>query len=70
MNIPNCYDPVYQAEQREAEWDRFVEKLPVCTLCRCRISPGNKIHTAHKMVVCASCVETLNDDFEFVEEPE
>ena len=66
--IPDCYDPIYQAEEREAKWDRYVEKLPVCTLCRSRIFPGSKIHTACCMVVCASCVETLNDDYEILEE--
>ena len=67
--IPNCYDPVHQAEQRETEWDRFVEKLPACTLCRERIFPGSKVHTAHFMVVCSSCVEILNDDYEILEDP-
>lgn len=66
--IPNCYDPAHQAEQREAEWDRFVEKLPVCTLCRARIFPGNKVHTAHFMAVCSPCVETLIEDYEILEE--
>jgi len=68
--MPNCYDPVHQAEQREAEWDRYVEKLPVCTLCRERIFPGNKVHTAHFMAVCSYCVEILNDDYEILEEPD
>lgn len=68
--IPNFYDPVHQAEQREAEWDRFVEKLPVCTFCRERIFPGRKVHTACCMVVCSSCVEILNDDYEILEEPD
>lgn len=67
--IPNCYDPAHQAEQQEAEWDRFVEQLPVCTLCRERIFPGSRVHTAHFMAVCSSCVEILNDDYEILEDP-
>lgn len=67
--IPNCYDPVHQAEQRDAEWDRLVEQLPVCTLCRERIFPGSKVHTAHFMAVCSSCLEILNDDYEILEDP-
>lgn len=31
MNIPNCYDPIYQAERREAEAD---EKTLHCENCR------------------------------------
>ncbi len=68
--VPDCYDPVQQAEQQEAAWDRLVEKFPVCTLCRSRIFPGNKVHTAHFMVVCNSCVNILNDDYEILEDPE
>lgn len=30
MNIPDCYDPVYQAEQREREAD---EKRLHCEVC-------------------------------------
>ena len=68
--IPNCYDPIYQAEQREAAWDRLVENLPVCTLCRKTVFPGGKLHTANCRVVCSSCVEELNENIEIVEEPE
>lgn len=68
FKIPDCYDPVAQAEQREAEWDSFMEKLPICTLCGTRIRPGDKVHAAHSQVVCASCVEILNDDYEILEE--
>lgn len=70
QGIPKCYDPAHQAERREAEWDRFVEKLPTCTLCRRKLFPGQKLHTASYMIVCDSCVEELNDDYEIVEEPE
>ena len=68
--IPDCYDPVYQAEQREAEWDTFAKKLPVCTVCRQKLSPGTKFHTASCVVVCASCLEELNENLEIVEDPE
>ena len=68
MGIPDCYDPVHQAEQREAEWDRLVENLPVCTLCRKTIFPGGKLHTANCMVVCPSCVEELNENIEILED--
>lgn len=68
MGIPDCFDPVYQEEQRQAKWDRFIDKLPVCTLCRKLLLPGQKIHTASFMVVCSSCVEELNENVEIVEE--
>lgn len=68
--IPDCYDPVRQAERREAEWDSFIEKLPACTLCRKTMFPGEKIHIASFMIVCHSCVEELNENIEIVEDPE
>lgn len=68
--IPDCYDPVRQAERREAEWDNFIEKLPACTLCRKTLFPGEKFHTASYMIVCHSCVEELNENIEIVEDPE
>ena len=69
-SIPNCYDPITREEQRQAEWDRYVEKLPACTLCRRNLFPGQKFHTAGHLIVCTSCVEELNENIEIVEEPE
>lgn len=69
MKIPDCYDPIHQVEKREADWDRFAANLPVCKLCRKAMHPGQKIHTASCMIVCSSCVEILNDNFEILEEP-
>lgn len=68
--IPNCYDPVIQEEKWQAEWDRFVEKLPACTVCRKTIFPGQKYHTAGCLIVCPSCMEELNENTEIVEEPD
>lgn len=28
MNYPDCYDPIFQAEQREARWDRWLREHP------------------------------------------
>ncbi len=66
--IPNCYDPIHQAEQREAAWDRLIKDIPVCTLCRKQIFPGDKFHTAGCMPVCPSCVEELNENIEILED--
>lgn len=68
MKIPDCYDPVAQEERRQARWDRLVEKLPTCALCRKKIFPGDKFHTTGCMPVCFSCVEELVDNVEILEE--
>ena len=60
--MPDCYDPAYQEDRRQAEWDRFVEDLPVCTLCRRRLYPGDKFHTARYMIVCRFCKEELDEN--------
>lgn len=70
MQIPSCYDPVFQAERRETQWDRLVDTLPVCTLCKRKLFPGDKFHTASYMIVCPRCVDELNENIEIVEDPE
>lgn len=65
--IPDCCDPVYQEERRQAEWDEFADTLPVCTLCRRRLYPGDKFHTAHYMIVCPACKEELDENEDIVE---
>ena len=67
QRIPDCYDPAVQEEQRQAEWDKLLEILPVCTLCRKRLFPGEKFHTASYMVVCAECLEELEENEDIVE---
>lgn len=68
MEIHDCYDPVRQAERREAKWDRYLAKFPVCAICRKVILPGSKLHAARCATVCSSCMELLNDNCEIIEE--
>lgn len=65
--IPDSYDPIYQEEQRQAEWDRIEEHLQRCHICRRLLYPGDKIHVANFFVVCSSCVEELNENEDIVE---
>lgn len=67
MKLPDCYDPVFQVERREAEWDAFVDMLPVCTLCKRKLYPGDKFHTASYWIVCPRCVEELQENEDIVE---
>ena len=67
MLIPDCYDPVFQEERREAEWDAFADTLPVCTLCHRKLYPGDKFHTASHWIVCPRCVEELQENEDIVE---
>lgn len=67
MDIPDCYDPVRQAERREAEWDREMEILPRCALCGEIRYPGNRIHKACGRIVCGYCFDTLMENEDIVE---
>ena len=67
MNLPDCYDPAAQEDRRQQEWDEFSDMLPVCTLCRRRLYPGDKFHSAKHAVICPQCLEELNDNEDEVE---
>lgn len=64
--IPECYDPVYQAERLAMEQDRLMENTVQCTICRRTLYPGDKIHVAQFFVVCPSCYEELGENIETV----
>ena len=67
MNIPSCYDPVYQAERLAMEQDKLMENTVQCTICRRTLYPGDKCHVAYNSVVCASCMEELAENVEVVD---
>ena len=64
MGIPDCYDPVFQAERRQMVLDKLQDSLPHCTICRKPIFPGKKFHTARYKIVCHGCVEELMENVE------
>ena len=61
-DIPECYDPIFQEERRQSEWDHFVEDLPVCSCCRRSVYPGDHYHETRTIIVCASCMEDLMEN--------
>jgi hypothetical protein len=65
--IPDCYDPVYQEERRQREWDEFADELPTCYLCRRRLYPGDKFYVAKLFIVCTRCKDELDENEETVE---
>lgn len=65
--LPDCYDPVYQEERRQQEWDEYADALPVCTLCRRRLYPGDKFRTARYQIVCTRCMDELGENEDVVE---
>lgn len=67
MDIPDCYDPVYQAERWESEADRHSRQLPYCYLCGGTLYPGTKFHMAKYQCVCAACMEELIENEDIVE---
>lgn len=67
MNIPDCYDPVYQAEQREREYDRVQALLPKCCFCEQRIQPGQPYREYLALQVCGPCFEELKESIQVVD---
>lgn len=59
MRIPDCYDPVFQEERRQAAFDRRAEGYPVCGCCFRRICPGGRYYElsvgGQPVKVCAGC---------------
>lgn len=67
MQIPDCYDPSIQDERRQADWDKYIEKLPVCTICGRLVHYGEKYHVAHSENVCRECLEELTENTKSVD---
>ena len=67
MDIPPCYDPVYQEERRQMELDRFCDSMPCCTLCNRTLYPGDRIRVAFRQPVCEVCFEELEENKDVVE---
>lgn len=62
MDIPNCYDPVYQEERRQAEADRAISMRPVCACCRKSVIPGRPYYTLSiKKDLCTICEDCKGD---------
>lgn len=68
MMIPDCYDPVAQAERLAMEQDKLMEDTMCCSICRCTLYPGNKYHKHQCTVVCPSCLDGLIEGVEYVGE--
>lgn len=59
MNIPGCYDPIYQAERLAMEQDKMMENTMLCTACGSTLYPGDTYHAHRRLVVCPDCAEEL-----------
>ena len=71
MDIPNCYDPVFQEERHQNAVDRFVEHLPVCDCCFKSVYPEEVYYpfSVHKkrFIMCSNCKTDLDDSGVFFE---
>lgn len=62
MEIPDCYDPVYQAEARESDWDSHSSRFPVCERCGAPITDFKLIHIEkHAEFYHLSCIEAMEE---------
>ena len=66
MEIPGCYDPVYQEERRQAAMDRRESHFPTCGCCGARIYPGGQFYPLavgkDALIVCEECASEMMDN--------
>lgn len=59
-----------EEDRRQAEWDRYVNRLPRCSVCGNTIYPGQKLSRVviqkEEIVLCAGCVEDIIEGQELV----
>ena len=66
--IPDCYDPAFQEERRQREWDEWSAQFPECICCGHRIFPGKRYRTAFRKRICEECVAQLIDEEDLIME--
>lgn len=56
-------NPWTEEDWRQEEWDRYVARLPRCSVCGNTIYPGQKLSRVviHKdeIVLCSGCVDDI-----------
>lgn len=72
MDIPNCYDPVYQEERRQAEADRAISLRPVCACCCKPVILGRPFYTLavqkELCTICEDCKDVLDESEQILEQ--
>lgn len=62
MEIPDCYDPVYQADTRESDCDNYLSRFPVCARCGAPITDSKLIYIEkHDEFYHLSCIEAMEE---------
>lgn len=67
MKMPDCYEAYRQEDRQQREMDLYMEKLPACCICGDKIPEGEKAHKTRGKLVCAYCMDELEEDYFFVE---
>lgn len=62
MEIPECYEPWRQADAREAKWDSYLSRFPVCERCGAPIMDSKLIYIEkHDEFYHLSCIEAMEE---------
>lgn len=65
MGIPDCYDPVYQAERMAMQQDVAQKHLPVCSCCGHSISYDERFwklsYRKEELTICEDCHQEIED---------
>lgn len=72
MSIPDCYDPVYQEERRQAAFDLWASQFPTCNCCGDSIYPGGQFYKLdvgkYDLIVCEKCASEMMENPFIVED--
>lgn len=71
MDIPNCYDPVFQEERRQLQADLAASQRPVCDCCFRPVRSGSPYYTLSvrkvRLTICEDCKEDLDESETYLE---
>lgn len=71
-DYPDCYDPIYQAERQEDEWERTLQSCPKCDICGSLICVGDRycVLTGRgiSVTLCGDCIDEVTTEEKVFEE--
>lgn len=61
-------EPYELEEQRQKEWDEFVENLPACSCCGRSVFPHDTFYEKNQIIICFDCKVDLDESERILEE--
>lgn len=66
MELPACWDPVYQEERRQLRYEQWLRRLTVCDGCGRHVMPGEAYSPVElpgrTFALCRGCLARIVED--------